>query len=215
MSSNQDEDIEIIYWGEDEEDSIVDAEKYEKHREKDKKKVNWKKEVFSWIKLIVWAVVIALIINNFVIINAEVPTGSMHPTIKKESRMVGFRLSYLFSEPKQGDIIIFKFPDNEEENFVKRVIATEGQTVEIKKGIVYVDGKKLDEEKYVYYLGGSPNVNDNFAKTTVPKNCYFVLGDNRNNSNDSRYWETTHFVSKDQVLGKAIFSYYPEIKLLK
>lgn len=215
MSNWRDEEIEIIYWGEEEENSIVDADKHDKNKKKKKDEINWKKEAVSWIKLVICAVVIALVINNFIIINAEVPTGSMHPTIQKKSRMIGFRLSYIFSEPKQGDIIIFKFPDNEEENFVKRVIATGGQTVEIKEGIVYVDGEQLDEEDYVFYAGGSPSKSDNFEKTVVPENCYFVLGDNRNNSNDSRTWTTTHFVSKDEILGKAIFSYYPDFKILK
>ena len=215
MSNFQDDDIEIIYWGEEEENSIVDAEKHNKYKKKNKDEVNWKEEIFSWIKLVILAVVIAVVINNFVIINAEVPSGSMHPTIKEHSRMIGFRLAYVFDKPERGDIIIFKFPDNEKENFVKRVIAVEGDYVEIKSGIVYVNDVQLDESAYIYYIGGYPDRNDNFEKTLVPEGCYFVLGDNRNNSNDSRTWKTTHFVSEYEVLGKAIFSYYPDLKILK
>lgn len=215
MSNFQDEDIEIIYWGEEEDNSTVDAEKHTKYKKKKREEIDWKEEIVSWIRLVILAVIIAIVINNFIIINAEVPSGSMYPTIKEHSRMIGFRLAYVFDEPKIGDIVIFKFPDNEEENFVKRVIAKEGDFIEIKAGITYVNDERIDESGYIYYLGGFPDRNDNFPKTQVPEGCYFVMGDNRNNSNDSRTWKTTHFVSRDEILGEAVFSYYPDLKVLK
>ena len=103
------------------------------------------------------AVVIALVINNFIIINATVPTGSMEQTIHKKSRMIGFRLAYVFSEPKRGDIIIFKYPENEKENYVKRVIGLPGEYVEVKDGIVYINDEPI-EESYVYFEGGSADL---------------------------------------------------------
>ena len=96
------------------------------------KSFNVKKEIFSWIKIILIAVVIAFVINNFIIINANVPTGSMEKTIIPEDRMIGLRTAYWFSNPERGDIVIFKFPDDESETFVKRVIGLPGEKVVIK-----------------------------------------------------------------------------------
>lgn len=210
-----DDEIEIIYWGEEEDDSTVNSQRFNHNRKrKEEEKINIKKEILGGIKLILIAIIIALAINNFVIINAEVPTSSMEPTIHEKSRMIGFRLSYIFSEPKRGDIIIFKYPDDEKQNFVKRVIGLPGEYVEVKNGIVYINDEPL-EESYVYFIGGSPDKKGDFAKTLVPKGSYFVLGDNRNNSKDSRFWTTSHFVKEDEILGKAVFSYYPSLYFLK
>ena len=213
MTNNSDDDIEIIYWGDDDTDELVNSDRFNKKRKKTVENISWKKEIFSWIRLMVVAVIIALAINNFVIINATVPTGSMEQTIHKKSRMIGFRLSYLFSNPERGDIIIFKYPENEKENYVKRVIGLPGDYVEVKEGIVYINDEPLDED-YVYYEGGSVDLRGDFEKTLVPADSYFVMGDNRNNSKDSRFWTTTHFVTKEAILGKAIFSYYPSVYIL-
>ena len=117
----------------------VEAEASEE-QESTKSKV-WA-EVFSWIKIIVIALVIALIINNFIIINANVPSGSMENTIMTGDRMIGLRTAYWFSSPKRGQVVIFKFPDNEEETFVKRIIGLPGETVHIKNGKVYINNSK-------------------------------------------------------------------------
>lgn len=210
---SNDDDIEIIYWGNEEENNTVNSDKIKKHRKK-KDDYDWKKEAMGFLKIIAIAVVIAFAINNLVIINAKVPSGSMEKTIKKHSRMVGFRLSYVFSKPKSGDIIIFKYPEDESQYFVKRVIATPEDEVEITNGVVCVNRKEINEP-YVYYDDGTPDADGDFPKTKVPKGCYFVLGDNRNNSKDSRFWVTTHFVKESQILGKAIFSYYPSVYMLK
>lgn len=179
-------------------------------KEKKKEKVNVKKEIFSWIRMIVLAFVLALLINNFIIVNATVPSSSMENTIMAKSRMVGFRLSYLFGEPKQGDIIIFKYPDDEKQNFVKRIIGLPGQTVQIIDGKVYIDGSEEPLEEG--YLKETPL--GDYGPYTVPEDSYFVMGDNRNDSKDSRFWVTTNYVSKDKILGKAIFSYWPSVYLL-
>ncbi len=213
MTYDHDDDIEIIYWGDDETDDIVNSNRFNDKKRKKPEKIDVKKEIFSFIRLVLLAVVIALVINNFIIINATVPTGSMEQTIHKKSRMIGFRLAYVFSEPKRGDIIIFKYPENEKENYVKRVIGLPGEYVEVKDGIVYINDEPI-EESYVYFEGGSADPSGDFAKTLVPEGCYFVMGDNRNNSKDSRFWQTTHFVKKDKILGKAVFSYYPSVYML-
>lgn len=213
MEHNKNDDIEIIYWGEDEEQDIVNAEAFKKKRRFLPDNFDWKKEVKIWIKLLIIAVFAAIIINKFVIINATVPTGSMEKTIHAPGRMVGFRWSYTFSEPKRGDIIIFEYPDNTTEKYVKRIVGMPGETIEIRNGVVYIDNLRLEED-YVYFENGVADIKGDFERTVIPEDCYFVLGDNRNNSKDSRYWKTTHFVERDKILGKAIFTYWPSIKWL-
>ena len=172
----------------------------------DKKKII--KEILSWGKVIVIAVLIAFICNYFIIINAYVPSGSMNDTIATKSRMIGFRLSYLRKDPQRGDIIIFRYPDDEKRIFTKRIIGLPGETVEIIGGVVYIDGEALEED----YLKETPDRAD-YGPYNVPEDSYFCLGDNRNWSNDSRKWTNT-YVSRDKILGKAIFSYYPKFKIL-
>ena len=104
--------------------TIIDneAENKDLHNASDKKekeKVDPKKEFFSWVRIFVVAIALALCINNFLIINANVPSGSMENTIMTGSRMIGLRTAYWFKEPQRGEIIIFKYPDDESENFVK------------------------------------------------------------------------------------------------
>ena len=96
------------------------------------------REFISFLKYFAIAFIAAFIISRYIIINAVVPTGSMTNTIMEHDRLIGFRLSYVFSEPERGDIIIFKYPDNEKENFVKRVIGIPGDVIEISDGHVTV-----------------------------------------------------------------------------
>ena len=170
-------------------------------------------ELFSYIKILCIAIVLALFINHFVIVNASVPTGSMNNTIMEGDRLIGFRLAYTFSQPKRGDIIIFKYPDDPTQKFVKRVIGLPGDVVKIanENGTVnvYVNDEKLNEP----YLKEAMRINQDYL-FIVPNNSYFVMGDNRNDSKDSRFWDNT-YVRFDQIVGKAIVRYYPSIKLLK
>jgi signal peptidase I len=141
-------------------------------------------------------------------------------------RIFGFRLAYglnlnLFGkqistkwkDPERFDIIIFKYPDDESQLFIKRLIALPGETVEVRDGKVYINGSDtpLDDS----FVPETPNGGYyDFGPVTVPEDCYFMLGDNRNNSKDSRFWDN-HFVSFDEIVGKAEIRYYPTIKLLK
>ena len=119
-------------------------------------------------------------------------------------RVFGNRLAYIFGEPKRFDIIIFRYPDDEKQLFIKRIIGLPGETVEIHDGQIFIDGSKtpLKDVTTKEFMQGS------FGPYTVPDNCYFVMGDNRNNSKDSRYWEHT-FVTDDEIVGKAFLRYWP------
>lgn len=169
------------------------------------------KELFQWVLVILGAVILAFLIDTFVIVNAQIPSGSMENTIMTGDRVFGNRLAYKFSDPKRFDIIIFKYPDDESQLFIKRIIGLPGETVEIHDGNIYINGSDspLEDVDIKEPMEGS------FGPYTVPEGCYFVMGDNRNNSRDSRYWENT-FVSEDEILGKAVLRYWPlnEIKLL-
>ncbi len=107
---------------------------------------------------------------------------------------------YLFHPPERGDVIVFKYPKEPTRDFVKRVIAMAGDTVEIRGGTVYVNGQKMSEP----YL--RDHANYNFGPETVPEDSFFVLGDNRNNSSDSHVWG---MVPSDLIIGKAWLSYWP------
>ena len=163
------------------------------------------RELISWVLVIVLSVGVALFLNGFVIVNARVTSGSMENTIMTKDRVLGLRFSYWLSEPERGDIVIFKYPDDESQNYIKRIIGLPGDTVEIVEGLVYVNGELLEEP----YLWETPR--GSFGPYEVPDDHYFMLGDNRNNSRDSRYWNNK-YVSKEQILGKAYWIYYPQLK---
>lgn len=166
--------------------------------------------VLDVVKTLIIACVIAFLITNFVIVNAVVPSGSMKNTILPKDRLIAFRLSYIFSEPNRGDIVVFKYPDDENDLYVKRVIGLPNDTVNIIDGKVYINDSEepLDEG----YVSVEP-MQGSFGPYKVPEDSYFMLGDNRNYSNDSRYWTNT-FVHKDKILGRAIFKYYPKPQAL-
>ena len=171
--------------------------------EQNRNKESRKRTIISWVITLAAALSLALFINNVLIVNASVPSGSMESTIMTGSRMFGLRVSYWGSDPERGDIIIFKYPDDPSVNYVKRVIGIPGNWVEIIDGVTFVNGEKLEEP----YLKETP-AKMNFGPYEVPEDHYFVMGDNRNNSNDSRKWKNT-FVSRSAVMGKAVFCYWP------
>ena len=168
-----------------------------------------KKELIDIIKTIIIAIIVAFVITHFIIVNAVVPTGSMRNTIMPNDRLVAFRLSYLFSDPERYDIIVFKAPDDESTLYVKRIIGLPGEKVNIIDGKVFINDQEvpLSDDYIMEDMLGS------FGPYTVPENSYFMLGDNRNDSQDSRYWENT-FLPKENILGKVLFKYYPKIESL-
>ena len=181
-------------------------------------------EVWDYIKMIIVVVLIVAVVNNVVLINAKIPSESMEKTVMTGDRLFGYRLAYginldlfgkqivskKFKDPERFDIVIFKYPDDESQLYIKRLIGLPGETVEIKGGKVYIDGAEtpLDDS----FTPEMPRPED-LGPYVVPEDCYFMMGDNRNHSWDSRRWENT-FVQFDQIVGKAIVRYYPSIKLL-
>lgn len=200
----------------------------EQRNEAAKEPVNIKKEVWDWIKVILVALALTFVLKHFVIVNAEVPTSSMVSLIDPGDRLIGFRLSYLFSDPKRGDVVIFEYPVDESQKFIKRVIGLPGETVEIRDAKIYINGSSepLEED----YLPEEWTVLNDGLYYEVPEDSYFLLGDNRNRSMDARYWageavskgiavdeaDASHytFVEDDKILGKAIFKYYPKFQIL-
>lgn len=164
--------------------------------------------VLDWVVVIAVALVVALVINFFIIVNSTVPTGSMENTIMSGSRMIGFRVAYWFSEPKRGDIVIFRYPDDPSQLFVKRVIGLPGETVEIIDGVTYINGEVLEEDYINENYRLMPKDSEDYGPYTVPEQSYFMMGDNRGNSKDSRKWNNT-YVTKDAIIGKAWLCYWP------
>lgn len=167
------------------------------------------KEVRDYAILIILAFILAFLMNRFVYANAEVPTGSMMPIVQPGDRLIVNRLAYAFSNPDRGDIVMFKFPDNEKEDYLKRIIGLPGEKLEIKDGLIYINDSK--EPLKENYLKDPPN--GDFGPFNIPEGCYFMLGDNRDSSEDARYWEHK-FVKKEKIVGKAVFRYYPNISVL-
>ncbi len=125
-----------------EEEKRYQREEAEKEIKKTTGKDNFWKEVFSWVRIIVGAFIVAFLLSNFVIVNARVPSGSMISTINENDKVIGFRLAYLFSDPERGDIVMFDSPV-EDKIYIKRIIGLPGETVEIRDNTVYINGQRL------------------------------------------------------------------------
>ena len=173
-------------------EQTADGIKTPENQENDEEQTSIFKEIMSWVIPFAIALVAALLIKNFLIINADVPTGSMENTILPGDRFIGNRLAYVF-----GD---------ESEIYVKRVIGLPGDTIAIEDGKIYINGstEPLQED----YLKEEWTVATGPYTFEVPEGSYFMMGDNRNDSWDARYWSNT-YVTKDKILGKALFTYWP------
>jgi len=166
------------------------------------------KELAEFVKSVFIALVMALLIITFIFQTVSVDGTSMVPTLKNKDRLILEKVTYYFRKPKTGDIVVFKYPSDNSQKFIKRVIATEGETVKILDHKVYVNDKQLIETGYIYEEMASPNDNNFKDGVKVPAGTIFVLGDNRNNSRDSRFSDVG-FVSLKLVLGRAVFRLFP------
>jgi signal peptidase I len=167
-----------------------------------------RREFREWAEAIVVALILTLIIRTFVVQAFKIPSSSMYPTLMKGDKLFVNKFLYRFRDPQRWEIIVFKYPEDPQKDFIKRLIATEGETVEIKGGIIYIDENPQelpeDIENNIYYN------QEPFAglgqKIIVPEDSYYVLGDNSSSSRDSRYWG---FVPKKYMVGKAFFRWWP------
>lgn len=194
------------------------------NKKKDNKKSKVRTVLLDYVKIILIAVLIAFVLLRFVIINAKVPSASMYPTLKVGDRMIGLRVPYYFTDPERGDIVIFKCPEeggNYNKLYVKRIIGLPGETVTIRAGQVWIT--PADGESAVFHLeeaylseAPNPNLSVNNYEYKLAEDEYFVMGDNRNNSTDSRFWWANGYkVTKDRIKAKAVFKYYKGFEVLE
>ncbi|MBQ9062276.1 MAG: signal peptidase I [Eubacterium sp.] len=185
--------------------------------EKEKKDNNKKehavmREVIGDIIMIAIVILAVFLLEKFVLLNAKIPSESMQNTIMVGNRIFGSRLAYREEGPERYDIVIFKYPDDESQLFIKRVIGLPGDVIDIHDGYVYVNGSETPLTDTFCPEQGVTDEGFLDYPLTVPDGCYFMLGDNRLHSKDSRYWDQP-FVEKDKILAKAVLRYWPLNKL--
>jgi len=190
----------------------------------------------EYAEAIVVAMLLAFAIRVFVVQAFKIPSGSMIPTLLIGDHILVSKLSYglqwpgdckahlsfppvtcyasrtilSFGRPERGDVIVFRYPEDEDKDFIKRIVGLPGDTIAIRNKVVYVNGEPLDDRTFTQrvdpgIIDGHINPRDNFGPITVPEQAYFVMGDNRDQSLDSRFWG---FVSEEKIKGKAFRIYW-------
>ena len=160
----------------------------------------------DYLVLIAIALAIAFLTTHFIAVRSVVDGSSMTPTLTNGDSVVVGRINYAFSGPKRFDIVVFWLKNDPDTHYIKRVIGLPGETVQIKDGCIYINGTLLDTDKY----GNEAIIRTGRAAepVTLGDGEYFVMGDNRNNSLDSRYAEPGN-VSREQIIGKAVLRVWP------
>jgi signal peptidase I len=161
-----------------------------------------KDELVAWVKTLLSAAVYAVLIVTFGFQVARVEGQSMAPTLEDQDRLIVNKLVYRIGEPRRGDIVMLYYPLNPEKSFVKRVIAEEGDTVRIVDGRVYVNDIPLKDD----YVASDYRSHDDWGPQVINEGYYFVMGDHRNNSSDSRHWG---MVPKKYIIGKVQLRWWP------
>ena len=164
-------------------------------------------DALNWMRIVFSMLLFTLILLNFVIVNASVHHFSMEYTLTDRDRIIAFRLAYLINEPERYDVVVFNRSPYDEMLYIKRVLGTPGDQVTISNGFVYVN----NEPARANFVRGVPT--DNFGSVVVPDGHVFVLGDNRNNSIDSRHWPEV-FIPIEMIAGRAILRYFPQLSLV-
>ena len=182
----------------------MENEEKNQTEQSDKSRSVWR-ELWDYAKIIIAVFVIAFLLGHFVYINARVPSGSMEETIMTGDRVFGNRLAYIKDDPERFDIVIFKYPDDPSQLFVKRVIGLPGETVQVIDGYVYINGEVLDEN-YGLEVMDDPGIAA--EPITLGEDEYFVLGDNRNHSSDSRD-PSVGVLHRDDIMGRAWIRIWP------
>ena len=194
--------------GEGSSDTESQAEALSREEKKKGRRKAILKEVRSNVITVIGALLLGFFLSKYIIANAQVPSGSMETTVMAGDRIIVNRLAYAFGEPQRGDIVTFIYPDDGETLYLKRIMGLPGETIQGVDGVIYIDGRPIEHD-YTQEI-----FEDDFGPFQVPEGCYFMMGDNRNDSWDSRFWEHS-FVEKEDIIGKAAFSYYPHPRFLK
>ena len=173
------------------------------------RKVREKSVIRQYTEAFLIAILLALVIRTFVVQAFKIPSGSMLPTLQIGDHLLVNKFIYWFTDTQRGDIIVFKFPQDEGRDFIKRVIALPGDKVEVRGKRVYVNDKSV-QESYAVHLDPSMQENphsprDNFSPVKVPAGQLFMMGDNRDYSMDSRFWG---FLDIKKIKGKAFIIYW-------
>ncbi len=179
-------------------DGMITPSRSQKNGKKSRKE---KSAVLEMIEVVVVALVLAFVIKTFVAGNYWIPSESMVPTIEVNDKVIVTNFSYWAGEPQRGDVIVFKYPLDTRKDYIKRCIGLPGETIEFKDSLLYVNGELVDEP---YLPDGL--VFEDYGPIVVPENSYFMCGDNRNRSADSRVWG---FLPDDLIIGKAQVIYWP------
>lgn len=157
--------------------------------------------LFEIAKTVIVVVLIAVLVRSFIVQTFYVSGASMEPSYHDGEYLLVDKLSYHFRAPRRGEVIILQFPKDERKDFIKRVIGLPGERVEVRGGAVYIDGRALDEP----YLSGA-NVTSGGDPVKLGEDEFYVLGDNRNNSSDSRSWGV---LPRRDVLGRSWLRFWP------
>ena len=160
-------------------------------------------EIKDWVVSIIVAIVLAFFIRHFIVELYIVDGPSMRPTLESHERLVVNKFIYRFRPPERGEILVFRYPRDPSRDFIKRVIAVPGDTIEIQSGGHVLVNDKLLTEDYIL-----EKTRSEYPKATVPPGTIFVMGDNRNNSEDSRFADVG-FVPYDMIKGKAMLVFWP------
>ncbi len=183
--------------------AVLDSAERERRRQRRTDQLRFlRDELFAWFKTVFSAAIYATLIVTFGFQVARVEGQSMAPTLEDQDRLIVDKLLYRFRDPARGDIVMLYYPNNPDKSFVKRVIAEQFDRVEILDGRVYVNDVPIKDD----YVPPDFRSHDNYGPQVVPEGYYFVMGDHRNNSSDSRYWG---FVPKKYIIGKVQVRWWP------
>jgi signal peptidase I len=164
----------------------------------------------NWVKPLLIAAVLAILIRTYLLGPYKIPTGSMRPVLMEGDRIFVDKITYRFREPKRGDVVVFKYPLDRKKDFVKRLVALGGERLELRDGGIYLNGEKLQEPSNVaerfYYNRDDWDFGKRGQQVEVPEKHFFVLGDNSAASSDSRNWG---FVPRKDVVGRAVLIWWP------
>ena len=164
------------------------------------------RKTLEFVGIIASAIVLALLLQAFLVKPFKIPSSSMEPTLIPGDRVLVNRLAYKYGSPQRGDVIVFLSPHDPNVDFIKRIIAIEGDTIEVRQGRVLVNNEPQVED-YVQATDVS-----NFSYQQVPPGHVFVMGDNRPDSQDSRLWESP-WLPEEDIIGKAFMIYWPPSRI--